>query len=128
MRLVPCRLPAGIATSLLPLLGCGPTSGNPSPPAPAAATTPAITVADLRTRLFAYADDSMQGRRSGTKGNVKATDLIANYLVEARRSLGRPPERKRAALATSLAVERPNSPVFSSSGAVTSSARSWLAA
>ena len=48
-------------------------------PAP---TSPAITAADLRTRLYAFADDSMQGRRSGTPGNVKGTDWIA---AEARR-------------------------------------------
>ncbi|MBA2459151.1 MAG: M28 family peptidase, partial [Gemmatimonadales bacterium] len=43
---------------------------------------PAITPADLRARLFIYADDSMQGRRSGTPGGIKATDYLA---AEARR-------------------------------------------
>jgi len=70
------------AAVLVPLLGCGPSAGTSSSPAPSGATTPAITAADLRSRLYAYADDSMQGRRSGTKGNVKATELIA---AEARR-------------------------------------------
>ena len=43
-------------------------------------------------------------------------------------TLGRPPGRKRAAAATSLAVERPHSSALSCSGAVRSSARSWLTA
>jgi hypothetical protein len=45
-------------------------------------TTPAITAADLMTRLYIYADDSMQGREAGTLGDVKATNYIA---AEARR-------------------------------------------
>ena len=40
-------------------------------------TTPAITAADLMTRLYIYADDSMMGRDASTAGNVKATDYIA---------------------------------------------------
>ena len=73
--------PAAVAL-LLPLLGCGPFAGTSASPAPSAASTTPITAADLRTRLYAYADDSMQGRRSGTPGNVKATDYIA---AEAKR-------------------------------------------
>jgi hypothetical protein len=49
------------------------------PPRP---TTAAITAGDLMTRLYIYADDSMQGRETGTLGDVKATDYIA---AEARR-------------------------------------------
>jgi hypothetical protein len=45
-------------------------------------TASAITAADLMTRLYRYADDSMAGREAGTAGNVKATDYIA---AEARR-------------------------------------------
>lgn len=45
-------------------------------------TTPAITAADLMTRLYIYADDSMLGREAGGPGNVKATDYIA---AQARR-------------------------------------------
>ena len=45
-------------------------------------TTPAITAADLMTRLYIYADDSMQGREAGTIGDVRATAYIA---AEARR-------------------------------------------
>src|SRR5690348_17900289 len=39
-------------------------------------TTGAITAADLMTRLYIFADDSMQGREAGTEGNVKGTDYI----------------------------------------------------
>src|SRR5690242_8661733 len=41
-------------------------------------TTAAITPADLMTRLYIFADDSMQGREAGTIGNVKGTDYIAS--------------------------------------------------
>jgi hypothetical protein len=40
-------------------------------------TVPDITAADLMTRLYIYAADSMQGREAGTIGDVKATDYIA---------------------------------------------------
>jgi hypothetical protein len=65
---------------LLLLSSCGGASTGDGAVAPAS-TSSAITAADLRTRLYSFADDSMQGRRSGTAGNVKATDWIA---VEAR--------------------------------------------
>ncbi len=41
-------------------------------------TSAAITAADLMTRLYIFADDSMQGREAGTIGNVKGTDYIAS--------------------------------------------------
>jgi hypothetical protein len=40
-------------------------------------TTGEITPADLKTRLYVYADDSMMGREAGTIGNYKATAYIA---------------------------------------------------
>lgn len=40
-----------------------------------------ITPADLRTRLYIYADDSMQGREAGTIGDYKATAYIASELA-----------------------------------------------
>lgn len=40
-------------------------------------TTADITAQDLMTRLYIFADDSMQGREAGTIGNVKGTDYIA---------------------------------------------------
>src|SRR6266571_602964 len=43
-------------------------------------TVPAITAADLMTRLYIFADDSMQGREAGTTGNVRGTDYIAREL------------------------------------------------
>jgi hypothetical protein len=49
-----------------------PTTHAPTP------TTAAITAADLRTRLFAFAADSMMGRRTGTAGNVKGVEYIAS--------------------------------------------------
>ena len=42
-----------------------------------AKTTAAITPADLMTRLYIFADDSMQGREAGMPGNVKGTNYIA---------------------------------------------------
>ena len=69
---------------LVPVVAAAQSDGGGSLPLKHAAgpTTPAITAADLMTRLYVYADDSMQGRETGTIGNVKATDYIA---AEARR-------------------------------------------
>jgi hypothetical protein len=39
-------------------------------------TTPAITPADLMTRLYIYADDSLMGRQVGTEYNLRATAYI----------------------------------------------------
>ncbi|HEY9449355.1 MAG TPA: M28 family peptidase [Gemmatimonadaceae bacterium] len=74
----------------LPVVACAPrgTASEASTVAPepysAAArmhaprpTTAEITAADLRTRLYIFSDDSMQGREAGTPGNVKGTDYIA---------------------------------------------------
>jgi len=44
---------------------------------PTAAT---ISAADLMTRLYIFADDSMQGRETGTAGHVKSTAYIASEL------------------------------------------------
>ena len=46
-------------------------------PAP---TAPAITPADLMTRLYIYADDSMMGREAGTPWNLKATAYVADQV------------------------------------------------
>ena len=40
-------------------------------------TVAAITPADLRTRLYALADDSLKGRLAGSEGNFRATAMIA---------------------------------------------------
>jgi hypothetical protein len=58
------------------------TGSTPTTPAPAAAPAGAITASDLRTRLFIYSDDSMQGRETGKIGDYKATAYIA---AEAKR-------------------------------------------
>jgi hypothetical protein len=49
----------------------GPAKWTPRP------TETAITANDLRTRLYQFADDSMQGRRIGEIGNYKGTAYIA---------------------------------------------------
>src|SRR5438874_13248922 len=54
-----------------------PRSHRPAP------TVPAITPGDLMTRLYIFADDSMQGREAGTPGNVKGTDYIAAEIKRA---------------------------------------------
>jgi hypothetical protein len=40
-------------------------------------TTPAITAADLMTRVYRFADDSMRGRMAGSPEAMKGTDYIA---------------------------------------------------
>lgn len=39
-------------------------------------TTAAITPADLMTRVYVFADDSMMGRRAGEEGGMKGTAYI----------------------------------------------------
>ena len=56
-------------------LGCSHQAGVNTAASPGR-TGAAITPADLRTRLFLYADDSMMGRETGTIGNFKATTYI----------------------------------------------------
>jgi hypothetical protein len=43
-------------------------------------TTKTINAADLMTRLYEFADDSMMGRQAGSVYNVKGTDYIARAL------------------------------------------------
>ncbi|HYD51199.1 MAG TPA: M28 family peptidase [Gemmatimonadaceae bacterium] len=50
-------------------------------------TTAAITAGDLMSRLYVFADDSMQGRDTGSPGHVKSTQWIADQL----RALGLEP-------------------------------------
>jgi hypothetical protein len=56
--------------------------------ASAARTTAAITAADLRTRLFLIADDSMAGRETGSAGDFAA----ANYVASEFKRLGMIPK------------------------------------
>ncbi len=44
-------------------------------------TSPAITAADLMTRLYIFADDSMQGRETGTEGNRRGLRYIEGELT-----------------------------------------------
>jgi hypothetical protein len=43
-------------------------------------TTRAITAADLMTRLYIFADDSMEGRDTGTPGNIRGLRYIEGQL------------------------------------------------
>ncbi len=61
--LVPSALAAQMAQPL-------PLKHTPQP------TVAAITAADLMTRLYIYADDSMMGRRAGTPDNIRSTAYI----------------------------------------------------
>src|SRR5829696_4740876 len=47
----------------------------------ASPTGAAITPADLMSRLYPFADDSMMGREAGTRGNVLATDYVAREMA-----------------------------------------------
>jgi hypothetical protein len=76
---------AGRATFIALVSATLATAQQPAAPAPAKAlplkrapqpTTPAITAADLMTRLYIYADDSMMGREVGTQYHLKATAYI----------------------------------------------------
>src|SRR5512147_661264 len=81
----------GLALLVVPtvLLAQGPAPEAPAPaivpaPAPTLPRTHApkktkadITAEDLMTRLYIFADDSMQGRDAGTAGNMRGTDYIA---------------------------------------------------
>ncbi len=44
-------------------------------------TTGEVTAADLMTRLYIFADDSMLGRDAGTIGNVRGTEYIVRELT-----------------------------------------------
>jgi hypothetical protein len=63
-----------VLPSLLAAQANNPFKHEPRP------TTSAITPADLMTRLYIFADDSMEGRESGTRGNIRGTDYIAREL------------------------------------------------
>ena len=82
------RHAAALALSTAALAACAQQNaqqgGNAQPsarPAGGGAYSPAITEADLRRRLFIFADDSMQGRGTGTPGHDKALAYIAGELT-----------------------------------------------
>ena len=79
---------SAILSLSLPLFACTRAAVSAAP-VPAAelprthaprGTTGDITPADLMTRLYVLADDSMLGREAATLGNVKATDYIAHEM------------------------------------------------
>jgi hypothetical protein len=74
------RHPRPVPALAVVLAACGGSTPSVAPPAPSAATTAAITPQDLRTRISIFADDSMQGRRTGTPGNAKGNAYIAAEL------------------------------------------------
>ena len=71
-----------LAVLMLPLVACGGSTSTTMKevPAPRGPTTGGITAGDLRNRIAIFADDSMQGRRTGTPGNVKGNAYIASEL------------------------------------------------
>jgi hypothetical protein len=82
-----------LALLLLPALlhAQAPAASTPIVPAPATTlplklapkpTSSEISAADLMTRLYLFADDSMMGRDAGTLGNFKGTEYLA---AEAKR-------------------------------------------
>jgi hypothetical protein len=71
---------ASVLTILLPsALGAQQAASNPMKHEPHPTVT-AITATDLMTRLYIFADDSMQGREVGTKGHLMGTRYIASEL------------------------------------------------
>ena len=71
-----------LALLILPLAACGGSTSTTMKevPTPRGPTTGGITAGDLRNRIAIFADDSMQGRRTGTPGNVKGNAYIAGEL------------------------------------------------
>ena len=61
---------------VLALLACV-SCATHSAPSPAGSTSPDITAADLRTRLFLIADDSMMGRQPGERGDYQTAAYVA---------------------------------------------------
>src|SRR5690242_9543921 len=68
------QAPASAASAAMPVTGQLPLKyAGP-------ATSAAISAQDLMTRLYVYADDSLQGREAGTIGHMKATAYIADQV------------------------------------------------
>ena len=58
----------------------GSTPSATEAPSPRGATAAEVSAADLRTRISIFADDSMQGRRTGTPGNARGNAYIVSEL------------------------------------------------
>lgn len=91
MTRIPLRFTLLSALALIPALLGAQDAPKPTPvpvvPAPVSTlplkrapqpTKAAISVQDLMTRLYIFADDSMMGRDAGTKGNLMGTDYLAS--------------------------------------------------
>jgi hypothetical protein len=65
---------SSVVTGAIIVMACSPAMQTVPGPG---RTGAAITPADLKARLYLYADDSMMGREAGTIGNYKATAYIA---------------------------------------------------
>ncbi|MDO8501056.1 MAG: M28 family peptidase [Gemmatimonadaceae bacterium] len=106
----------GVAASAAPVLlpamilaGCTATGASPSP----ARTVAAITPADVRSRIYLIADDSMRGREAGTADNVRMTSYLEREVLRLGLEPGGengtyyqtiPMVRRRADSASTLAV------------------------
>ncbi len=66
--------------ALLALVPCLALAQNPNKHVPKPTTT-AITAADLMTRLYVFADDSLQGREVGTEGHLRGARYLAGELT-----------------------------------------------
>jgi hypothetical protein len=79
MQLIPSTLPAALL-----LAGAVAAAQQPNQPLPLRLdpkpTTPAITAADLMTRIYRFADDTMRGRMAGSPEAMKGTEYIAGEL------------------------------------------------
>jgi hypothetical protein len=77
LRSIPLAAIAGCATA--GTIASAPTGELPRTHQ-AGPTTAAIAPSDLMSRLYVFADDSMQGREAGTRGNVLGTNYIAREM------------------------------------------------
>jgi Peptidase family M28 len=76
------RGPRLLAALIFPLAAAcgGSTTPVTEAPPPRGPTVAEIAPADLRNRIAIFADDSMQGRRTGTPGNAKGNAYIVSEL------------------------------------------------
>lgn len=78
------RIPTTVAAlALLALAGCAgtkPESAAPTPERSATSASAALSPANLRAHLTAFAHDSMQGREAGTPGHDRAVEYLARHL------------------------------------------------
>lgn len=68
---------AALLAGLALVSACRHDPANPSP----ARTASDITVADVRSRIYIVADDSMLGRQSGTIGNYRMTEYLEREMA-----------------------------------------------